>query len=379
MDDTLIKLYRSVQEDFTPKKRNLDDLKLLLQTIYQLLDNISELPFDPFKKMDSEIGINRTVIERYIYELESLSMLTSGSLKSKGLEKLIYNLEIFAAAAIALKHTKAPIGTDIRVAGALTGQLVYIISVIRTVVTRIKKDAIKEKVNLGKTKQERINYLSGELIYYQQNKMDIDEFQYQKITEFLELELQKWKNFIEDDEELYFHSNDDLLQYLNEVIENELMYNIKFQEGYRYFWRDEKCNQEPRKEPEVQPFIKTILAPHCAKKNIKVHREVTSTNGQIDFTFSYLSYSVCLEVKKAHHDNVEKGIGSQLKTYMDSERTKFGMYLVLWYKSNSGFSKPTKFNNINELTTAISINIPEDFKILVKVVDCSKPTSPSNL
>lgn len=379
MNDILKELYRSVQEDFTPQKRSLKDLKVLFQKIYQLLDAISGLSFDPFKKLDSELGVSRTVIERNLLDLENQSNLSTGSLKSKGLEKLIYNLEMFDAAATALIHTNAPFGTEIRVAGALTGQLVYILSVSRDIITRIKKERIKEKITLEKTKPDRINYLSGELIYYKQNKDSIDEFQYEKITEFLELELQKWNSFIGDGEELYFHSNEDLLQYINEVIENKLVHNIRFQEGYRSFWRDEKSTQEPRKEPEVQPFIKTILEPYCSTRNIKIHREASSANGQIDFTFSYLNYSVCLEVKKAHHDNVEKGISNQLKTYMDSERSKFGIYLILWYKSVNGYSKPTKYNSIKQLTTAVYRNVPEGYHILVKVIDCSKPTSPSNL
>ena len=197
--------------------------------------------------------------------------------------------------------------------------------------------------------------------------------------EFLELEFQKWNNHIEGENHKSFHSNEDLLSFLNEIIEGELIFNINFQEGYRVFWSDEKCVKEIKNEPEVQHYLKTILEPHCKKNSVKIHREAASANGQIDMTFTYLDYSVCLEVKKAHHADIERAVSNQLITYMNSEKTKFGIYLILWFKSNSRYNKPTKYDNIEQLNVVVKQSIPSNYNISVKTIDCSKPMSPSKL
>jgi hypothetical protein len=63
----------------------------------------------------------------------------------------------------------------------------------------------------------------------------------------------------------------------------------------------------------------------------------------------YLNFSVCMEIKNAHHPMVETAANSQLPLYMSGERTEFGLHIVLWCKSVAGFSEPKNHSSLKEL------------------------------
>jgi hypothetical protein len=93
-------------------------------------------------------------------------------------------------------------------------------------------------------------------------------------------------------------------------------------------------------------------------------------------TFIHLDYTVCLEIKKAQHNNVITAINTQLTEYMIGEETEFGIYLILWYKTPSGYKEPKGFNTLEELIENIKIS-RKDLNYKIVGIDCSRPISPT--
>lgn len=118
-------------------------------------------------------------------------------------------------------------------------------------------------------------------------------------------------------------------------------------------------------------------------RGIQLSREVRQANGSVDLFFSCTNSNhqvlkVCLEIKKAHHSDVESAISTQLPAYMASEQTDAGIYLVLWLKHQK-FDLPKKYANIAVLQQALKKNNPDNSSIMVLILDCTKPLSPSTL
>jgi hypothetical protein len=259
----------------------------------------------------------------------------------------------------------------------MKGNLLYLINVARQGLIFTKKKMILNYIAKLNTKGERLNYLNSTLIRIKQDERLWDKIQYESITNFLELELNKWQNYIEiEDKSEGFSSSQELFDFIVNIIRDKLEHNIRYLEGYRVFWRDELCQSDPKKENEIHPFIKSILKPYCDQKNIKITRENAIANGRIDMTFTYLNYNICLEVKKAYHKDVTGAINTQLTEYMIGDETDFGIYLILWYQSLEGFKQPEKYQDINQLIKDIKIQ-SDKFKYQIIGIDCSKPISPS--
>lgn len=151
--------------------------------------------------------------------------------------------------------------------------------------------------------------------------------------------------------------------------------------GYRYFWHKEEDILKPNTEPQMQPYIYILLNFICSYLGIQVSKEPEIANGKLDFLLTYNNSSklikTCVEVKNAH-GNIKHGIHKQLPEYMKTEKTKNGIYLVLWYKGKD-FSKPNEYSNKEELKTLLVNEIPNGLNIEVIIIDCHKPVVPSKL
>lgn len=170
------------------------------------------------------------------------------------------------------------------------------------------------------------------------------------------------------------------------IFENFIINTIRGKSGYKYFWKDETCYLNPKKEPEVQPYLLNVIEPLCQLKGINVSREPNSAEGNIDMFFSYTTVQgkllkICVEVKNAHHANIVEGVKTQLMTYLISQNTRSGIYLVLWYKNknNIGFQEPKGYLTQDELVEKISDYLPWDYDIKPILIDCTKPLSPSKI
>jgi len=64
---------------------------------------------------------------------------------------------------------------------------------------------------------------------------------------------------------------------------------------------------------------------------------------------------------------------------MKGEKTDYGIYLVLWFKSLGRFSLPNKYDSIESLKYEILEMKPKEKQIEIIIIDCSIPTSPSKI
>jgi hypothetical protein len=176
------------------------------------------------------------------------------------------------------------------------------------------------------------------------------------------------------------NTNEELKILVLNIMENVLEREIKLRGGFINFWRDEKYSI-PKNEVEFQQYISNTLDRYCKTRGINLAREVKEANGNVDILFSYTNQNkqllkVCVEIKKAHHDNVLFAMNSQLKDYMTSSETDAGIYLVVWLK-NKAHLGPKNFKTEKSLREALDKNNSYPKQISVKTIDCSKGPSPS--
>jgi len=191
------------------------------------------------------------------------------------------------------------------------------------------------------------------------------------VKDFMKEHEGKIKEFINPDKVI--DTNKKLLDIVSNYIKSFVIHDIELDGGYTYLWK----NKKPLCETDSQPFIKILLNKSCEDEDIAISRENKTGNGNVDFTFTDGKFKICLEVKNAHHENVVSGIHRQLPLYMKGEKTKYGIYLVLWFKSENNFQLPNKYNSIKELQDEIEKNIPSGLNINLIIINCSKPISPS--
>ena len=178
-------------------------------------------------------------------------------------------------------------------------------------------------------------------------------------------------------------SDKSLYNFLKSLIKIVVKNNIELHSNYKYFWK--KNSQDklvPQTEPEMQPLILSQLKVLCDYMGIQISREVETGNGKVDFvcsaSFQGKLIKTCIELKNAHKDNLESGLTRQLPEYLKSERTKYGIYLILWYKGDY-FDFPRKYSSEMELEESLQTIKPIEFKTDSIIINCNKPKAPSKL
>ncbi|HEY4288011.1 MAG TPA: COR domain-containing protein [Puia sp.] len=177
-----------------------------------------------------------------------------------------------------------------------------------------------------------------------------------------------------------FSTARELRWFITNLIHTVLRKEIMLKEGYVNFWRDPACT-EPKNETEFQPYISTVLDNYCKVNGIQLTREAREGNGSVDIAFSYTNrdrqlLKVCLEIKKAHHQDVTSAMNTQLPVYMESMGTREGIYLVIWQK-NGITGKPSVFANEEEMGQRLETLNQHPDNIMVQIINCCRPVSPS--
>jgi hypothetical protein len=172
-----------------------------------------------------------------------------------------------------------------------------------------------------------------------------------------------------------------LREFICRALDLTVKKSIELRGIYKFLWKDGKLS-EPLSEPEIQPMIKTYLQPILEVKGIQISREIVAANGSLDFLCTYTHegslFKVGIELKKAHHDDLLNGLTQQLPQYLRDEGTRYGIFLVLWFKNDS-FREPRKFNSIPDLAKDLGKNIPKEYQFRVVVIDCTQKPSPSKM
>lgn len=105
------------------------------------------------------------------------------------------------------------------------------------------------------------------------------------------------------------------------------------------FWDEQRGRNRthvPKREPVITRHIESRLRDITLQRNIDILREVQFGNSQLDLLFSAPlengpTAKVCVEVKKAHADDLVHGLSVQLPEYMKRVGTDYGIYCVLDY------------------------------------------------
>ena len=232
--------------------------------------------------------------------------------------------------------------------------------------------AVEYRDETGKGLWHRVYTVTNLDTYLKVKKRYIDKINELNLTdEYLAIKTLMFDTII--------NSGNVLSKFVLKLIHLVLTNSIELRGCYKYLWN----NGKPVDEPEAQPFIRSQLQPHCELKGIQLTREIDVANGKLDFFCSYtigdgtLS-KVCVEVKNAHNRKLLDGLTKQLPAYMKGENTKFGIFIVLWYKCKE-FQYPATYKDINALRTELEKNIPDKLNIKIVVIDCTKKISPSKL
>ncbi len=171
-----------------------------------------------------------------------------------------------------------------------------------------------------------------------------------------------------------------LCEFVYRTTEMVVKKSIEMRGVYRLLWKDEEM-AVPQTEPRAQPLVKSLLQPILEIKGIQISREIVAANGSLDFHCSYTRdaglYKVCMEMKNAHHKQLDHGLEVQLPAYMRDENTRDGIFLVLWYKCAS-FPWPARFESADELKAHLEQKVPNGLRVKPLVVDCTRPPRPSD-
>ncbi|RSK50112.1 hypothetical protein [Hymenobacter rigui] len=368
----------TVKLDDPAGPRSILEIRSALAKAYELSQHTlfaDDPVLDVFE--DKPWHMHRTTVERMLLEIDTLPSLKNRiyTMTSQGLELAIAELQSTERTLAKVAGSEHEYFVKLHLAGKLKAELRYLVSLARHGVITTNKSAIEEQLDALSSSAQKVVYLKQLLLSYKQREDHYDKEQYAELTKFIKLEKKKWALSV-DEPQPYFATTVDLLTFISNVVTTELEHNIRYQAGYKNFWRDAHYTVD-KSEVEVQPYIRTVLEPACKQRNVAIHRESFAADGSIDMTFTYLDLRVCMEIKKAQHPDVETAISKQLVTYMQAEKTDAGIYLVLWYKSSNGISLPARYATPNELANTLQRHSATDYHIKAYVIDCTKPISPS--
>ncbi|MCD9490468.1 hypothetical protein GLP30_06080 [Photobacterium phosphoreum] len=151
-------------------------------------------------------------------------------------------------------------------------------------------------------------------------------------------------------------TEDDLKEVVQNAITSVLKFNIEKRRWIEPFWDGEKkishlgndivVPRTPKGEVKIQPTLHVILDMALTPLGIQVIRESDEGIGSLDFRFLFtnskrMPLTVGIEFKVAHHQQVKKGLTKQLPAYLDSIRSKSGLFVIMWFKDGKFFKKPS--------------------------------------
>jgi hypothetical protein len=157
------------------------------------------------------------------------------------------------------------------------------------------------------------------------------------------IELLRWvtkQNLIEKYE---YSSEEEFRNKITAIIQG-LQEKVNMSSNINEFWNISKRGnwiekRLPKDETDIQSAIIRMISDQLALANILVSTEYDSGIGKVDMIFSaqVKELGICtiaMEIKNSHSNDLEDGVNIQLPLYMKSKKSKYGIYLVLWYKGD---------------------------------------------
>ena len=142
--------------------------------------------------------------------------------------------------------------------------------------------------------------------------------------------------------EVFRNSLYELLTNLHDDIEHLGTFNPFWDQSYD---GRKKEKPSPKRETDIHPTLHLLFSEWSLMHSVEVIPENITGAGVLDFCFvGFVSgigqVSICVEVKKAHADDIIHGFDVQLPMYMQRKKAQYGAYVVLWFKGE-WFDKPT--------------------------------------
>ncbi len=365
-------IINSLHVDFRPQSRTLIDLGILLSKAYSVLGNEKFKEYTRFQKNNSVLHTQNKIIKGLINELSEVDIDSSCTfkVKSEGIERFIKDIRT-----LELESQKGEIEEAFIKSfnfGELKAQLLYLVYTSREGLIRLKKKMVLGRIAELDDKDERLEYLDSLITQMKKNDNHYDEVQYTSLIKFIDCELTKWTRVVENANDFKsFSSNQELHDFMVDMIRNKLEPSIRKEMGFQNFWRDKNMSSQT-KENEFYPYIKSVLEPLCNNRNISIESENVVANGRIDLTFSSCSFKVCMEIKKAHRKDAVEAVNTHFTDYMGQQKAEYGIFLLLWYKCESNFEKPKQYHDLNEMIADIVIE-SDDNQYQILGIECTKP------
>ncbi|MBS4194310.1 hypothetical protein [Lederbergia citri] len=144
---------------------------------------------------------------------------------------------------------------------------------------------------------------------------------------------------------------------------------VENKSGYKLLW-DEKFTKG-KSEESVQLLFNGIVEQYCVANGIDLTREVNQGRGPVDFRFSSgYQNRVLLEIKLARNSKFWHGLEAQLPKYLEIDKLKEGIFLVVIYNENDQ-------KRVKDINSRVSrVNREQNLKIKTIIVDAT-PQKPS--
>lgn len=182
------------------------------------------------------------------------------------------------------------------------------------------------------------------------NSKDFKDYKSRKKTEGSNtpIEIIKWvdEQYIVQQKE--FTSEEDFRRRLIEIIKR-IQRLIDTYSNFDEFWNIIETNKKelrysPKEEKDIHTSILNLISDQLKFSNILFSSVCESQTGNIKIIFTskvegFGVSTIIMEIINAHSGGLSYEIADKLPSYMKSKKSKFGIFLVLWYKGER-FDKP---------------------------------------
>lgn len=242
-----------------------------------------------------------------------------------------------------------------------------------------------------------VDFISLDLSIGDKNKPDELKVFTERISttpSYPPLELIRWvdkQNLIEK------HEYKSEVEFRNKIIAiiKGLQEKINISSNINEFWNIIKegnsiVKRIPKDETDIQAAIIRMISDQLTLANIFVSPEYDTGIGKVDMIFSaqVIEQGICsivIEIKNAHSKDLKDGLNIQLPLYMKAKKSKYGIYLVLWYQGD--WFNDARYDSMNSMNIEIvnSYLLPEyrqfsnPKNITLEILDLTKGPTASKI
>lgn len=212
-------IYASISSNFEPKRRTLKEIGVILTKAYSVYKHPKFEKFSPFTPGNQTEELNRTTVERLIWEIRQIKTVDNGqyTLASEGIERTIADIQTLNIYSI--NPNEAEQFDSIFNSARMYANLRYLIDVSRQGLMFTHQKNVQDHLIKLENKETKINYLYNTLFNLKQNIKLWDKKLHENLITYLNLEIEKWERFAEPKEkQVDFKSTEQLHEFLVKLI-----------------------------------------------------------------------------------------------------------------------------------------------------------------